>query len=252
MKHVGTHGQSLPLGFTLIEIAITLVIVGLLLAGMIGPMSVRIEQQERQKTQAMMEEIIEGLYGFAATNGRLPCPDTTGDGREDSDPNTTTCTSGSGNIPSVDLAVSRRDAWDRPFIYIVTGSFADDIPNTPATCPTIAAQASFSLCSDADLVIRDCDPGAPPATCPLPSLAPDVVVNRVPAVVISRGAHRFIFADASRHEQENFEDGSLGDTPGTVVARGYTGAIGQQFDDLVVWISPVILKNRMLMSGRLP
>ena len=94
-------------GFTLIEIAITLVIVALLLGGFIGSMSIRIEQQERQKTQVMMDETKEALYGFAAGNGRLPCPDTNGDGREDPTivavPSATICAADVGDIPWVDL-----------------------------------------------------------------------------------------------------------------------------------------------------
>ena len=62
-------------GFTLVEIAIVVLVLGLLLASLLGPLSVRIEQQEIRKTSDRMEEIKEALYGYAMANSVLPCPD---------------------------------------------------------------------------------------------------------------------------------------------------------------------------------
>ena len=69
-------------GFTLIEVAIAVVVIALLLGSILGPLSIRIEQADRQETQALLDEIKEALYGFSVTNGRLPCPDTDSDGSE--------------------------------------------------------------------------------------------------------------------------------------------------------------------------
>lgn len=237
-------------GFTLIEIAIALVVLGLLVAGLLGPMSTRVEQAERERTRAMLEEIKEALYGFAVARGRLPCPDSDGsnDGREDVDAGGT-CTGGTvvGNLPWVDLGVPEQDSWGRRFRYRVTPSYADDVTQNsvtpPASCTTLPTQASFALCSDGDITIRDGDITIPGTT---------EIATKVAAVVVSRGKHRFLPADASPHEDENFDDSSPGDDPGTFVSRDYTGGTGEEFDDLVVWISPHILKNRMIMAGKLP
>ncbi|MFH0344386.1 MAG: type II secretion system protein [Chromatiales bacterium] len=242
-------------GFTLIEIAIAVVVIALLLGSLLGPLSVRIEQADRQKTQAMLDETKEALYGFALANGRLPCPDTDGDGSENRTGGV--CTGGVvvGNLPWVDLAVPELDAWGRRFRYRVTPSYADAIsqntvappppPGLPTPpCTTTPAQASFALCSDGDITIRDGD-----ATI----LGTTEITTEVAAVVISHGKHRFLPADASPHEDENFDDSSIaGDTLRTFVSRDYTGGTGEEFDDLVVWISPLILKNRMIMAGKLP
>jgi len=67
-------------GFTLIEMAVVLFIVGLLIAGVLGPLETQLEARDRRATIETMEEIIESLYGYAINNGRLPCPDTDGDG----------------------------------------------------------------------------------------------------------------------------------------------------------------------------
>jgi len=233
-------------GFSLIEIAIVLVVLGLLLAGLIGPMGTRIEQEERERTRAILEEIKEALYGFAIAQGRLPCPDSDvpNNGRENL--TSSACTNAVGTLPWVDLAVPEEDAWGRRFRYRVTPSYADAIsqntvaPPPPPACTTQPTQASFALCSDGDITIRDGDDSIS---------GTDEIAANVAAVVISHGKHRFLLADASPHEDENFESG---DTLGTFVSRDYTGGTGEEFDDLVVWVSPLILKNRMIMAGKLP
>lgn len=243
------HGEPRrEAGFSLIEIAIVLVVLGLLLAGLIGPMGTRIEQEERERTRAILEEIKEALYGFAIAQGRLPCPDSDvpNNGRE----NLTSgeCTNAAGTLPWADLAVPEDDAWGRRFLYRVTPSYADDVilgTVAPGSCPatppaTPPSQSSFALCSDGDITIRSDGVDTSPTT---------LVASNVAAAVVSHGKHRFLPADASPHEDENFE---AGDTLRTFVSRDYTGGTGEEFDDLVVWVSPLILKNRMIMAGKLP
>lgn len=63
-------------GFTFVELAIVLVIVGLLLGGLIVPITAQMDMQAFRKTNASLEEIKESLIGYAIINGRLPCPAT--------------------------------------------------------------------------------------------------------------------------------------------------------------------------------
>ena len=67
-------------GFTLLEITVVLFIVGLMIAGLFGPLETQLEARDRRQTQESLQEIADALYGFALTNRRLPCPDTDGDG----------------------------------------------------------------------------------------------------------------------------------------------------------------------------
>lgn len=72
-------------GFTLVEMAVVLFILGLLIAGLLGPLETQLEARDRRQTLDTMEEIIDALYGYAITNRRLPCPNSDGDGTEQLD-----------------------------------------------------------------------------------------------------------------------------------------------------------------------
>ena len=75
-------------GFTLVEMAIVLVVVGLLVSAFLTPLRMQIELRNNSETQASLLEIRDALIGYAlshnALDGRpfLPCPDTDGDGVE--------------------------------------------------------------------------------------------------------------------------------------------------------------------------
>ena len=70
-------------GFTLVELTLVLLIVALLMGGMMIPLSAQRDMQYIRETQQQMEEIKESLLGFVVSQGRLPCPDQDGDGKED-------------------------------------------------------------------------------------------------------------------------------------------------------------------------
>ncbi len=67
--------SNIKRGFTLIELAIALAIVGLLLGGVSVPLSKRLAEQQYEETQANIDKAMEAIVGFAMLNGRLPCPD---------------------------------------------------------------------------------------------------------------------------------------------------------------------------------
>lgn len=242
-------------GFSLLELVIVLLILGLLIAGILGPLSTRIEQKERQTTQEILNDIKESLMGFAITNGRLPCPDTDtpADGVEnrtgttpnqscDGVPSGTFYSTGS--LPWVDIGVTEFDSWREHFTYVVTLDFADEpagasnesVANRPNPCGSATVGVSFELCSGGNLDIVDAATGGNP------------VVNDIPAVVFSTGKHgtSLLSGDQSPDEQEN----TNGDN--RFVYKDFSQASGAEFDDLMIWISPNTLKYRMVQAGRLP
>jgi prepilin-type N-terminal cleavage/methylation domain-containing protein len=112
-------------GFTLLELAIVLLVLGLVLAGGLGPLQTQIEARERSLTFDRLARSRAALLGFAAANGRLPCPDQDGDGRADPafDPTirtTANCSASTGFLPWAELGVDGVDAWGQRYGYRVT------------------------------------------------------------------------------------------------------------------------------------
>ena len=136
------RNKTIPLrtnqrGFTLAEIAIVTMILGLLVVGVLGSLSNQVTQGRITRTERQLEEIREALLGFAARTGYLPCPDTDGDGIEDA-PNRAVatplaCASVEGFLPWVTLGVSQTDAWGIRFRYRIKDEFARaSAANSPA------------------------------------------------------------------------------------------------------------------------
>ncbi|MGH8594444.1 MAG: prepilin-type N-terminal cleavage/methylation domain-containing protein [Gammaproteobacteria bacterium] len=242
-------------GFTLVEIAIVVLVLGLLLASLLGPLSIRIEQQEIRKTSDQMEEIKEALYGYAMDKEALPCPDT--DSPADGLANPPCSGAGlQGWLPWQDLGVDRADWWGSLFRYRVTEAFT--IPDN-GVCGGVPGD--LDLCRSGEITIRTRGYDKPSATVSL--------VTQIPAVIVSygknaRGATRALGgapitdppAEAA-DEQENANNNT------TFVTRHYTAGDPTcndnvptkpycEFDDIVVWLSANVLKYRLVQAGRLP
>ena len=217
--------------FTLVELAVGVAIIALLLGMLMVPLGTQMDQRRISETQQQIDQIREAIIGFAIATGRLPCPaiattvaGTVGAGAENKPG--LSCGSSEGVIPWATLGVPETDAWGRRFTYRVDSNFADDPSGT---------LASFSLSDIAGISVTD---------------GSVVIAANVPAVVVSHGKNGFgafqqngtQLPGAAAHELEN----ANGDV--TFVSR--TNA--PDFDDLLGWVSPNILKSRMVAGNRLP
>ena len=245
-------------GFTLIELAVVLFILGLLLSSFLAPLAARVEQQERKNTQIQLDEIKEILFGYTLQNNFLPCADcannaggcaglTANDGIEDTvvaAGDELTCATEVGNLPWVTLGVKGTDEWNNIFTYRVDDRFADRDDPADATgtgesdgtgCETASATlgVSLSLCSDGEITVMDA------------AAAGNNVATFIPAIVISHGKN---FSDnvPSADETENIN----GDT--TFVDKVYSSTTGTEFDDMLIWNSPHVLRTMSVKSGTLP
>ncbi|HEY0563131.1 MAG TPA: type II secretion system protein [Methylophilus sp.] len=206
-------------GFTLIEVAIVMIIVGLLISGLIAPLSAQLDARNYNETRNTLAEVKEALIGFAlshaATDGNpyLPCPDTDGDGRENR--NAPLCQSDVGSLPTQDLGLVATDSWNNQYIYRVAPEFSN-------------STNGFSLVSKGNITLLNANSGSN-------------LVIELPALVLSRGKNGAAAA-ASMDEQENIDADTI------FVSHEFTST----FDDLVVWVSPNVLFNRMVTANRLP
>ncbi len=218
-------------GFSLIEMAFVLVIVTLLLGGLLVPFATQVEQRRIAETQKSLEEIKEALLGYAITHGQLPCPDTSGDGVAD-DCSTSAVASKSigGNLPWVDLGVANTDAWGQRFQYRVNGAFAGAI--------------SLSTTGTASGILRVCTDAA----------CGTILASNIPAVIYSSGKNGVIQPPGGADELENTTVATNTKFDNTFVSHVYVGpgATSAEFDDIVSWLSPNILFNRMVAAGKLP
>lgn len=202
-------------GFSLVEMAIVLTIVALLLGSLLPIISSQIEQQRRNETRKYMDEVRDALLGYAIANKRLPCPDTNSDGTAEAI--CTTAAQQVGTLPYKDLGVADKDAYGSVLVYAVTKAFTDS--------------STITLNPPTPGIIRICTTAACTAN----------LTNNAVAVIVSRGANWA--GTPSTDEAENTD----GDTD--FVSHDFVQA---GFDDLVVWISPNILFNRMVAAGQLP
>ena len=243
VSFISYHDQK---GFTLIELAMVLFIVGLMLGGLLTPLATKVEYENRNQTIQDMAEIKEVLIGFAMLNGYLPCPDTTDDGVEDTVTlgSGETCASDVGNLPWITLGVTENDAWGNHYNYRVDNEFADrgDSAITDGTSTdtcTSTANISFALCSEGDIKVVDADGSS------------TIVADNIPAIIVSHGSNASETPTA--HEEENYDDSSNpNDDLKTFVKKDYSEDATEGFDDIVVWLSPHLLRNRMVTAGVLP
>jgi prepilin-type N-terminal cleavage/methylation domain-containing protein len=214
-----TRKQS---GFSLIEMAVVLVIIGLLVTGLLLPLSAQIDQRNYNETEREMSEIRDALVGFAlsnaAANGNpyLPCPDTDGDGFENR-VGSACVNPPVGGLPWATLGLGRIDRWGNAYIYRVTQAFAD-------------SNNGFNLGTPRDIEVRGAAAGP-------------IIAANIPAIIVSKGK---LGAGAGVDEVEN-SDGDV-----VFVDRTQTNAVGNAYDDAVVWLPTAILMNRMVAAGRLP
>ena len=234
-------------GFTLVEMAIVLVIVALLIGGVLAPLSTQKEQERRKENQQLLEDAREALIGFAVVNGYLPCPDTNGDGIEDTGPNPGDCSrlnatsanfypSGAlGRLPWVTLGINAEfDPWgETHFVrYVVNGAFVGDPGDgTFALTATGTGPGILEIHNDAS----DCGGSA------------SLVALNVPAIIWTSAKTDYSLAPVSSVDEiENINGDNC------FVYKEYNTAAGSEYDDQMLWLSPNILFNRMISAGVIP
>ncbi|HRP25578.1 type II secretion system protein [Thauera sp.] len=220
---LGAHSR----GFTLVELAMVLVILALLGSALLVPLGSRIEARDRQLSLDRLHDIQHALIGFALIHGRLPCPSSEADptsplyGLEDAPP----CSFASeGRLPWRSLAMPATDAWGNPrtsaaddwaghWRYRVDPPFAAG-PITAATAPA------------ANLQIRSHDGSRITTT-----------DSQAVAIIYSTGPNR-------RPDGLNASYAASG-------AEYQAGVPTPDFDDLLLWIGRPLLIARLAQGGGL-
>jgi len=213
------------LGFSLLEMAIVLLIVGLLLGGLLAPLSTQMQNSRIKSTEDILNSVNDALIGFAVTYGRLPCPDTDNDGLEQTPP----CPAGGnveGNVPWATLGVGRKDAWGLPIRYR---------PSIDYTVSPIPDPTSMT----GGLSVTDL------AGTALTAVAPDGPA----AILFSCGANGI--PDDENDANDTANTNILYQNPGTpnlVYVSDIT--VPENYDDILIWLSKNKLLARMVAANK--
>lgn len=244
--------KKMDSGFTLVEMAMVLLIIGLLLGGLVPTLSSQMEAQRVSETRKQLEEIQQALVGFAVSNGRLPCPASTSSNGEESPLGGGNCTNFyDGFVPAATLGITSvngqslvADGWGNAIRYAVAGNTVNGVANTftsnngmqSATMDNIANANLLNICASATGITgSDCGSTA------------NKLTDKIPALVFSTGKNGG-YGGTGLDEAANLNGNrvfvSHAPAPGT--------AANGEYDDLTIWLSPNILFNRMVAAGKLP
>lgn len=269
-------------GFSLIELAIGLVIVTTLLSALLVPLATQMDQRRVSETQRQLETARDALIGYAIANGRLPCPATAGsNGAEVFAPAgsriTGECLNMNGFLPAVTLGLSpldgngfARDAYgtvNNRIRYAVSTENVDKwsgascdargtkgIPESRVFTKTrgialagMTAVAQAAECDNKFLFV--CSAATTPA---------DLCTNAGNQVLSRGGAAAAIWsvgrnaADLGRTVPADELENQDMDNDRFLVARERRDTADNEFDDMVIWLSPSVLFARMTAAGALP
>lgn len=247
--------QGIPLritpvagGFTLIELAIVLLVVALLLSGMLLPLAAQQDVRSYADTQKILTEARDALIGYAMANDRLPCPAASAATGIESPVGGGACTNPyNGFFPAATVGLAPTDAQG----YLPDGWGGDSVRRVRYAVNTANSNAfttqngmknigmttlapNLQICNTGTGITN---PGTATAACAAnTALATDAV-----AVIYSLG--------------KNAGTGgtSTNELPNVTTDRVFVNAAqGSQFDDQLLWLSKSALFNRMVAAGRLP
>jgi len=237
------------LGFTLVELAIVLIIMALLSGGLMMTVGTQMENAAHSETQRRLSEARDALLGFTAANGRLPCPALGNATGIESPLGGGVCNDNwDGFLPAVTLGINPTDeagyaldGWGNPIRYATTKAVSSQV--TTANQIKIAWNAGSTLAGD--LLVCNTSLGVTGIGGGASCASGSELSNNAVAVIYSRGKNGSA-APMSADEVAN------GNADRVFVSHTQNSTGPNEFDDLVTWISPNILYNRLIAAGRLP
>lgn len=274
------------LGVNLVELGISLSVMAIVATGILVPLVTQIEQRNNLSTESTIAAVKDALLGFAAVNGRLPCPATAavgvgveafaaGGSAANGD-----CAAFWGFVPGRTLGITPVDSsgfvvdsWNNRIRYAVSGA-AFGIPPIPpnpqtmrpftrtdglrtATMPAIAHATGLQPSSQ---LLQVCASGTgvtPGVACyspvsPPPVPLPNELTTTAAAVIWSPGANALTTGGTGVDEAQNPNPRNEASADALFVSRTRSDTAGNLFDDVVSWISVSTLVNRMVAAGQLP
>lgn len=236
--------NNIQAGFSLIELAVVLVIVAVLIGSFVGTLTSRIENRRVSETQGELEKIKQHLMGHAYKYGHLPCPDDDGDGEADYNPSKCTTDDDVGTLPWVTLGVGHSDVWGTRYRYWVDKEYANR-----ATLFELGSADGEGSIKKPNYIIDETGKEL------------EHIAIRVVAVIYSHGKNTYGGVSVDNVDRpaipaENIHELDNSDNNKVFVSRPRTAADastkGGEFDDIILWMSEFELKANMVKAGQLP
>jgi prepilin-type N-terminal cleavage/methylation domain-containing protein len=232
--------MKLNQGFSLIELVIVLIVIGLLIGGLLPPLSVQFEQQNIKLTNQRLQEIKEALVGYAILDEdrELPCP--TGDegGKLPEPPNDKNYCNKEGYLPWVDLGIIGHDGWGNIFRYRVDNEFKNLQISTIKWANEPEHWVSLKNDTHVRAIIYSCGKNGRPD--PTPSLSG----NSLPEI-------DYNFSNDTNRTRNSDMKCRLEGTK-TRKQYVYNSYVDNVFDDQVTWLSEKILITRLTRARKWP
>lgn len=266
--------RRIPRGFTLVEIAIAVFIITILLGSILVPLTTQVENRNTDNTQRVLEQAREALLGYAAANGRFPCPaSTTSNGAETfaatgnagngvCNPAVTGASTWIGFLPAATLGFTPVDAngyavdsWglaQNRIRYAVSNwnsnTFTKSAGMKAAGMSGITGALLLYVCSSGTGVIAGTNCG------PQPPVPPNAVLltSNAPVVIWSVGPNAATGGGSVHEAQNPNPNGGSADRIFVSRPKAAAGAAGGEFDDIVTWVGTPSLFNRLIAAGQLP
>jgi type II secretory pathway pseudopilin PulG len=256
---MGKHAS----GFTLIELAVAVLVLTLLLGSILVPLATQVEQRKVSDTRKALDEAREALIGFAAANGRLPCPASAASNGAESFAAGGSASNGAcsnffdGFLPAAALGFTPTDSqgyavdgWgltQNRIRYAVWTGTVNGITNPLTRTSGMSSAGMANLAAAQFLYVCNSGTGVTAGT----NCGTAVTLASSAAAVIYSVGPNAATGGSSAHEAEN-PNPNGGSADRIFVSRDWSNAAGSEFDDIVTWIGTSPLFNRMIAAGQLP
>lgn len=215
-------------GFTLVEMAVVLIIIGFVIGALLTPLGAQRDLKDYSESKARLEQIRDALYGYAIINGKLPCPTTTADptdsinyGHGDA---ACALTASAGVVPWKDLGVAEIDSWGVARSQITDPWVGYWVYRVD---PAFTSIFSLSTVASGNIDVRKSD-----------GTSQTIAAERAVAVICTLGKDRVPNGQNASFETANpvYEEDAQSPT----------------FNDMCIWITRPSLFNKMVSAGKLP
>jgi type II secretory pathway pseudopilin PulG len=255
------HGAA---GFTVLELAVALLVLTLVFGGLATPIQTQVESRKIDRTQQTLHKARIALLAFAATRGYFPCPaDSLSAGREPdtTDHGTGTCPSYYGFLPAATLGLDDIDAqgyaidgWGgiaNRIRYAVINQSVGGATNSNAFTRTNGMRAAgiAALADSAISLFHVCSSGR--GIVGISSCGTAVtLVSTAPVMLWSVGPNGATGGTSIDEAQNPNPNGGSADR--IFVSRVRSSTAGDEFDDIVAWIPMTVVVSSLIAAGQLP